>query len=123
MLLTGAAILAAVLSGGLLMGRLTDPPLPVPNVSGKEAVKKLEAFGGGPAELAAEDGARWYIARFDGGIGAVDEAVRRMSEAEGWPFAGKDGAGLFFEKDGDRRVATTRIWNRRDVIVKVRNLH
>lgn len=54
------------------------------------------------AELAGEGGARWYIARMDGGVGSVDEAVRRMHEAEGWTFTDKLGAGLFFEKDGER---------------------
>lgn len=60
--------------------------------------------------------------RIGDGSGAVDDAVKRMNEAEGWTFTSKEGAGLFFEKDGERRIATTRIWNRKYVLVKVQDL-
>ena len=116
------ALAALVALAGFSTDRWLHPPFPVPNVSAKEAVKKLEASDGVLAELAAEGDARWFIARKGAGIGAVDEAIKRMSETEGWTFADKEGAGLFFEKDGERRVATARIWNRGYVLVKVQDL-
>jgi len=119
----GAALAVLVALVGFLFGmnRWFDPPLPVPDISAKEAVKRLEAADRVLAELASEGDVRWYIARNGEGIGAVDDAVKRMSEAEGWTFTGKEGAGLFFEKDGERRIATTRIWNRKYVLVKVQD--
>lgn len=121
--MVGAALVVLAALVGFLSGmnRWFDPPLPVPDVSAKEAVKRLEAADGLLAELASEGGVRWYIARYDGGMGAFDDAVKRMSEAEGWTCTGKEGAGLFFEKDGERRIATTRIWNRKYVLDKVQD--
>ncbi|CAG5088908.1 Putative uncharacterized protein [Thermobacillus xylanilyticus] len=117
-----SAVLVALVGFLFVMNRWFYPPLPVPDVSAKEAVKKLEASDRVLAELASAGGVRWYIDRNGEGIGAVDDAVKRMSEAEGWTFTSKEGAGLFFEKDGERRIATTRIWNRKYVLVKVQDL-
>lgn len=35
-----------------------------------------------------------------------------MIGSNGWEFKEKDGAGLFFEKDGERLVATTEMWGK-----------
>lgn len=44
-----------------------------------------------------------------------------MIGSNGWEFKEKDGAGLFFEKDGERLVATTEMWGKHYVLVNVQS--
>lgn len=41
-----------------------------------------------------------------------------MVVSNGWEFKDKDGAGLFFEKDGEELIATTQMWTKNYVLVK-----
>lgn len=44
-----------------------------------------------------------------------------MIGSKGWEFKEKDGAGLFFEKDGERLLVTTQMWTKKYVLVQVQN--
>ncbi|WP_226087599.1 hypothetical protein [Mesobacillus sp. S13] len=53
------------------------------------------------------------------GITIADENIKQMIGSSGWEFKEKDGAGLFFEKDGRRLIATTQMWTGKYVLVKI----
>jgi len=48
-----------------------------------------------------------------------DENIKQMIGSNGWEYKEKDGAGLFFEKDGKRLIATTQMWTKDYVLVKI----
>ena len=58
------------------------------------------------AKIGVEGEAIWYITRSDGN---VDEKIKKMITAQGWTFKEKEGAGLFFEKDGELLIVTTQM--------------
>ncbi|MFC7686457.1 hypothetical protein [Ureibacillus sp. GCM10028918] len=49
----------------------------------------------------------------------ADENVKQLVAAKGWEFKEKDGSGLFFEKNGERLIATTQMWTKEYVLVKI----
>ena len=48
-----------------------------------------------------------------------DENIKQMIGSNGWEYKEKDGAGLLFEKDGKRLIATTQMWTKDYVLVKI----
>lgn len=98
------------------------PPLPIENLSAKEVIGKLEESDSKVVEIAKEDDAIWYITRKENeGILKADENIKQMIGSKGWEFKEKDGSGLFFEKEGERLVATTQMWGGKYVLVKVQS--
>lgn len=98
------------------------PPLPIDNLSAKEVIGKLEESDKKVVEIAEENDAIWYIIRTENkGILLADENIKQMIGSNGWVFKEKDGAGLFFEKDGERLVATTQMWSGKYVLIKVQS--
>ncbi|WP_017754016.1 hypothetical protein [Calidifontibacillus oryziterrae] len=98
------------------------PPLPIENLTAKEVIEKLEETDSQLVEISVEDDTIWYITRTqNGGISIADENIKQMIGTKGWEFKGKDGAGLFFEKDGERLVVTTQMWSKKYVLVKVQS--
>ncbi|MHC0035294.1 hypothetical protein [Pseudoneobacillus sp. C159] len=98
------------------------PPLPIENLTAKEVIEKLEETDSKVVEIAVEDDTIWYITRTENqGILIVVENIKQMIGSNGWEFKEKDGAGLFFEKDGERLVATTQMWGKHYVLVKVQS--
>ncbi|QJC53601.1 hypothetical protein HGI30_20070 [Paenibacillus albicereus] len=48
------------------------------------------------------------------------EKLKNKMNSEGWTFVNQEGAGYFFEKNGQEIIITTRqIWNRHFVVYKV----
>lgn len=92
------------------------PPLPLENFSAKAVIGKLEQSNQEIAEIGVESEIIWYIMRNEND---VDEAIKFMIAEKGWVFQEKDGAGLFFEKDGERLIVTTEMWSKKYVLVKV----
>lgn len=92
------------------------PPLPIESHSGKEVVKILEKSNQEVAEIGVEAGTIWFITKNDHD---VDGKIQLMMEEKGWVFQEKDGAGLFFERDGERLIVTTEMWSKKYVLVKV----
>ncbi|MGD6876443.1 hypothetical protein [Bacillus infantis] len=96
------------------------PSLPIKNVSAKEAIEKLKESEKKIAEIAVEGDSIWYITSSQNtGKSIADENIKQMIRSNGWEFKEKDGAGLFFEKDGRRLIATTQMWTGNYVLVKI----
>lgn len=100
--------------------KLFYPSLPIENLSAKEAIDKLKESESKIAEIAVEDDSIWYITSSENkGKSIADENIKQMIGSNGWEFKEKDGAGLFFEKDGRRLIATTQMWTGNYVLVKI----
>lgn len=113
-------VLTIIFAAVVYVNKLYYPPLPVAGLSAKEAVDSLNDSDGKLAQIADEGGFLWYIARIDNkGIEGADDKVKQLVAAKGWSFKGKDGAGLFFEKDGERLIATTQMWTAKYVLIQV----
>jgi len=98
------------------------PPLPIESLSAKEVIGKLEKSDSKVVEIAIEDDTIWYITRTGNeGISTADENIKQMISSNGWEFKEKDGSGLFFEKDGERLIATTQMWSKKYVLIKVQS--
>lgn len=113
-------VLISLIVGLILMIMLVKqsyyPPLPLENYSAKEVVEILNKSNQEVAEIGVEAGTIWFITEHEHD---VDGKIQRMMEEKGWVFQEKDGAGLFFEKDGERLIVTTEMWSEKYVLVKV----
>ena len=49
------------------------------------------------------------------------EIIRERMEKEGWIYIQQEGSGYFFEKDNQRIVVTTKVWNSNYVKITVQN--
>lgn len=114
----GIVIIALYIS----VNKLYYPSLPIDHLSAKEAIKKMEESDSEIVEIAVEDDAIWYITKTENeGILIADENIKQLISSNGWEFKEKDGGGLFFEKDGERLVATTQMWTKKYVLVKIQS--
>lgn len=115
-------IVIAILAVFIFVKKSYYSPLPIENLTAKEVIEKLEETDSKVVEIAVEDDTIWYITRTENeGILLADENIKQMIGSNGWEFKEKDGAGLFFEKDGERLVATTQKWGKDYVLVKVQS--
>jgi hypothetical protein len=104
----------------IFINKLYYPSLPIENLSAKEAIEKLKESESKIAEIALEGDSIWYITSSENkGISIADENIKQMIRSNGWEFKEKDGAGLYFEKDGRRLIATTQMWTGNYVLVKI----
>jgi hypothetical protein len=96
------------------------PPLPVDNLSAKEVIEKLEESDHKIVEIAVDDDTIWYLTRTENkGILIADKNIKQLVGSKEWEFKEKAGSGLFFEKDGERLIATTQMWTKKYVLVKI----
>lgn len=110
----------AVFAVIIYVNKLHYPSLPIDDMSAKEAIDILGESESKIAEIAVEGDFIWYITRSENkGIAIADENIKHMIGSNGWEFKEKDGAGLFFEKDGRRLIATTQMWTKNYVLVKI----
>ena len=111
----------AVITVFVFINKLHYPSLPLEDISAKEAIDKLKESDSKIAEIAVEGDSIWYITSGEKGISIADANIKQMIGSNGWEFKEKDGAGLFFEKDGKRLIATTQMWTENYVLVKIRS--
>ncbi|KKK36070.1 hypothetical protein WQ57_21360 [Mesobacillus campisalis] len=110
----------AVIAVFAFVNKFHYPSLPIDDTSAKEAIDILKESENKIAEIAVEGDSIWYITRSGNkGISVADENIKQMIGSNGWEFKEKDGAGLFFEKDGRRLIATTQMWTENYVLVKI----
>lgn len=100
----------------IFMKKSYYPPLPLENYSAKEVVEIFNNANQEVTEIGVEAGTIWFITKNDHD---VDGKIQLMMEEKGWVFQEKDGAGLFFERDGERLIVTTEMWSKKYVLVKV----
>lgn len=71
-------------------------------------------------EVATEDDSIWYITKSENkGMSLADDNIKQMIGLKGWQFKEQDGAGLFFEKDGEKLVVITEMWTTKYVLLQV----
>ena len=110
----------AVIALFVFINKLHYPSLPIDDISAKEAIDILKESDSKIAEIAVEGNSIWYITSSENkGISIADENIKQMIGSNGWEFKEKDGAGLFFEKDGKKLIATTQMWTGNYVLVKI----
>ncbi|GAA0344376.1 hypothetical protein GCM10008967_38460 [Bacillus carboniphilus] len=115
-------ILIVIIAGFIFVKKSYYPPLPIGNLTTKEAIERLEETESKIVEIAVEEDTIWYITKTENkGISIADENIKHLIGAKGWDFKEKDGAGLFFEKGEERLVVTTEMWGKHYVIVKVQS--
>lgn len=119
----GFALIVAVVvmvAVAILVYKSYTPPLPIENVTAKEVMKKLEESDCKVVEIRAEEDVIWYITRAEkDGIQEANRNIKEMISSDGWEFKEKNGAGIFFEKNGERLIVTTQMWGKKYVLVKV----
>jgi hypothetical protein len=104
----------------IFVNKLYYPSLPIENLSAKESIDKLKESESKIAEIAVEGDSIWYITSSENkGISIADENIKQMIGSYGWEFKEKHSAGLFFEKDGRKLIATTQMWTGNYVLVKI----
>ncbi len=112
-------LLIAIIAVFVFINKLYYPSLPIDDISAKEAIDILKESDSKIAEIAVEGDSIWYITSSENkGISIADENIKQMMGSNGWEFKEKDGAGLFFEKDGKRLMARTLMWTGNYVLVK-----
>lgn len=115
-------IVVVIVAVFIFVNKSYYPSLPIDNLSAKEAIKKLKNSDEKIVEIATDDDSIWYITKTENeGISIADENIIQMIGSKGWEFKEKDGAGLFFEKDGERLLVTTQMWTKKYVLVQVQN--
>jgi len=113
-------VLVAIIITFVFINKLYYPSLPIKGVSAKEAIDKLKGSDSKVAEIAVEGDYIWYITSSENqGVSIADENIEQMIVSSGWEFKEKDGSGLFFEKDGEQLIATTQMWTKKYVLVKL----
>ena len=113
-------IAIAIIAVFIFENKLYYPSLPIENLSAKEVIDKLKESESKIAEIAVEGDSTWYITSSENkGISSADENIKQMIGSNGWEFKEKEGAGLFFEKDGRRLIATTQMWTGNYVLIKI----
>ncbi|TSI02555.1 hypothetical protein [Lysinibacillus sp. BW-2-10] len=116
------AIVIVIFAVFIFVNKSYYPSLPIDHLSAKEAIEKLENSDNKVVEIAVEGNTVWCITRTENqGVFIADENVKQMIASNGWKFKEKDGSGLFFEKEGERLIATTQMWSEKYVLVKVQN--
>lgn len=115
-ILLGAVVV--VVAVFMFVNKSYYPSLPIDNLSAKEAIEKLRNSDETIVEIATDDDYTWYMTK---SRSEVDENIKQMIGANGWEFSAKDGAGLFFEKDGERLIVTTQMWTGNYVLIQVQN--
>jgi hypothetical protein len=114
----GILIIAIVVF--IFADKFYDPSLPIEDVSANEAIDKLKESNSKITEISVDTDFIWYITSSENkGISIADENIKQMVVSYGWEFKEKDGAGLFFEKEGKRLIVTTQMWNGDYVLVKI----
>jgi hypothetical protein len=96
------------------------PSLPIENLSASQAIDNLKESNNKIAEIAVEGEFIWYITSSENkGISIADENIKKLIVSNGWKFKNKDGAGLFFEKEDKSLIATSQMWTKNYVLVKI----
>lgn len=102
--------LIVVMAGAfVLYNKLYYPPLPIETISKKEVIEKLNKSDEKIIKLTNENGKEWYIVN-EQNQSIVDEIIIDMLSQKEWVFKRKDGSGLFFEKQGEDLIITTKKW-------------
>lgn len=117
-----SAIIIIIFTVFIFVKKSYYPSLPIDNLSAKEAIERLESSDNKVVEIAVEGDMIWYITRTNHqGVLMADENIKQMIGSNGWEFKEKDGSGLFFEKDGERLIATTQMWSEKYVLIKIQS--
>jgi len=104
----------------IFINKLHYPSLPIDDISAKEAIDILKESDSKINEIAVGGDSIWYITSSENkGISIANENIKQMIGSNDWEYKEKDGAGLFFEKDGKRLIATTQMWTKDYVLVKI----
>lgn len=81
-------------------------------------IEKLNDSDEQIVNLTNENDYEWYIIS-ERNKASADAIIKELVSKNSWVFKQKDGAGLFFEKQGDKLIATTQMWTGDYVLVKI----
>lgn len=117
-LLLAIGLIIIFVGAFVFYNKLYYPSLPIENMSKKEVLEKLNNSDEKIVKLSNENGQEWYIIS-ERNISLADEIIKEMVSQYGWVFKQKDGSGLFFEKQGENLIVSTKMWTGDYVLVKI----
>lgn len=121
LVLTGMLFIAGVF---IIVNKLYYPQSPIGHLFAKEILHTLNDSNDEVVKLTKEDNRTWYITKSNNnGIEEADAKIKEMLTSEGWSFKDKDGSGLFFEKNSEKLIVTTKMWTSNYVLIKVPENH
>lgn len=113
-------VIIAIIAVYVFANKLYYPSLPITGVSPKEAIDRLSESDSKIVQIAEEGNNLWFMTKSESnGVHGTDETIKELVTAKGWVFKEKDGAGLFFEKNGETLIATTQMWTENYVLVQI----
>ncbi|MDN4494351.1 hypothetical protein [Ureibacillus aquaedulcis] len=113
-------VLILVVAAFVGVNKLYYPLLPIEGLTAKEAIGSLNASDSKIVQIAEEEDSLWYIARSENkGIESTHENIKELVASEGWVYKEQNGSGLFFEKSGESLIATTQMWTKKYVLIKI----
>ena len=103
-------LLLATLAGAyIFINKLYYPSLPIDTMSKKEVVHTLKISDEKIVPLTVENGKQWVLVN-EHNQTMANELVIDMLHNYGWTFKEQNGGGLFFEKQNEKLVVTTKRW-------------
>ncbi|URN94442.1 MAG: hypothetical protein NAG76_21910 [Candidatus Pristimantibacillus lignocellulolyticus] len=117
--LSTIGILLLLVGGYIYYNKLYYPVPPIDGVSQREAITTFERSDDNLALLTSNNKTHWYIASGGSGINVVDEQITELVSQYGWELEQKEGSGLFFTREGEKLIATTRMWTRNYVLIQI----
>ncbi|RKD21068.1 hypothetical protein BEP19_15430 [Ammoniphilus oxalaticus] len=112
----------AIVAAFIIVNKSYYPPLPINNLSAKEVIGKLKKSDEKIVKITENENYIWYITRTENeGILIANENIKQMIGSRGWKFKEQNGAGLFFEKEGEGLIVTTQMWTKKYVLVQAQN--
>lgn len=101
----------------VMVNKYHYPSLPIETVSKKTVLEMINDSSSDIVKVAEEEDFDWYITPME--QGKAYENLKELITRSGWEFHQHDGSGYFFEKDDQTLMATTQMWTRDYVLVKI----
>lgn len=112
--------LIAIYGFYVFVNKLYYPPFPVSGISAKEAINIVQESDSEIAKIAVEGDTTWYLIRRENrGIDDIGEKIIQMVASNGWEYREKEGSALIFDRNGERLIATAKMWSNNYVIIKL----
>ena len=102
-------LIVVIASAYIFINKLYYPALPIDTISKKEVIAKLNNSDEKIIYLTTENGKQWFIVN-ERNQQNVDVIIIDMLQGYGWAHIEKMGSGLFFEKQNEKLIVTTKKW-------------
>ncbi|AIG25227.1 hypothetical protein EGH10_07695 [Brevibacillus laterosporus] len=98
---------------------LPYPPLPIASMPVEQAMAMVKEHPEQLVNIGKEEGYVYYM--MEGTQKEAADKVKQQMAQKGYQFVEKQGAGYFFERNGQKQVITSNMWTGNYVILKTTN--